>query len=50
MSTKSSIIPNGKAFNRRRPVGGIKAMTSSDIDEEYNILLNKRLVVVEKQI
>lgn len=42
--------PNKKLFNRRRPVGGIRALTSSDVAEKYNILLDKRLALVNKQL
>lgn len=35
---------------RRRPVKTIQTLTSSKFGEKYNILLEKRLVLVEKQI
>lgn len=35
---------------RRRPVKTIQTLTSSKISEKYNLLLDKRLVLVEKQI
>ncbi|XP_074026333.1 uncharacterized protein [Leptinotarsa decemlineata] len=50
VSTKNSSTPKAKPFNRRRPIGGIRALTSSDIAEKYNILLDKRLALVEKQL
>ena len=36
--------------NRRRPQAGIRALTSSDVSEKYNILLDRRLVLIDKQI
>ncbi|XP_031328881.1 uncharacterized protein LOC116159922 [Photinus pyralis] len=36
--------------NRRRPVQQIKALSSSAVAEKYEQLLNKRLILVEKQI
>ncbi|KAG5862076.1 hypothetical protein JTB14_033218 [Gonioctena quinquepunctata] len=34
VSTQNSSTPNGKPFHRRRPIGGIRALTSSDIAEK----------------
>lgn len=36
--------------DRRRPMGKIRLLTSSDVAEKYNLLLDKRLVLLEKQI
>lgn len=36
--------------NRRRPRTGIRALTSSDVAAKYNVLLDRRLVLIEKQI
>ncbi|CAH0556533.1 unnamed protein product [Brassicogethes aeneus] len=45
--TNKNKIPRS---DRRRPVGGLRALTSSDVGEKYNILLDNRLVLVEKQL
>lgn len=42
--------PAKKLKNRRRPQTGVKTLTSSDVSEKYNILLDRRLVLIEKQI
>lgn len=38
---------NGK--NRRRPILN-RALTTSDISEKYNLILDKRLAILEKQL
>lgn len=37
-------------MSRRRPMGNVKVLTSSDVAEKYNLLLDKRLVLINKQI
>lgn len=36
--------------DRRRPVRGVRALSSSDVAEKYNILLDRRLVLIDKQL
>lgn len=36
--------------SRRRPQTGVKTLTSSNVAEKYDILLDRRLVLIEKQI
>lgn len=48
--TENIASPAKKLKNRRRPQAGVKTLTSSDVSDKYNVLLDRRLVLIEKQI
>ncbi|CAG9773815.1 unnamed protein product [Ceutorhynchus assimilis] len=46
---RSGETPTSKPTNRRRPMIN-RALTTSDISEKYNLLLDRRLTLLEKQL
>lgn len=50
LKSSNNKTPTVLKTNRRRPQTGVRALTSSDVAEKYNILLDRRLVLIEKQI
>ncbi|KAJ8926625.1 hypothetical protein NQ314_020989 [Rhamnusium bicolor] len=49
-SASSSTSKRALDSSRRRPTKTIRTLTSSDVSNKYNLLLDKRLVLVEMQI
>lgn len=49
-SSQNDILRTPQSSSRRRPKQSINTLTSSDVAAKYNLLLDKRLVLVEKQI
>jgi len=43
-------VPTPTPKSRRRPATVVKSLTSSDVAKKYDILLDKRLCLVEKQL
>lgn len=48
-SCEPDSTPRVRSANRRRPVL-TRALTTSDISEKYNLLLDKRLIFINKQL